>query len=252
MIEFLLVCAVMGLGIGADVGIATALQAGQLKQQRKACFWLVGVTLTHTLFPMFGYLLTYFSVQKMPMLTPVMGLLAFSLIAYFLRQEYINLKQPADDSVSAHAILSWALILTVSWDALWSGPAKSAQVIGWSPWLIWSSFVLVGMVVALCGLFGLYVGRKIHSAKICSAKSSSVRYFTLGQWLQYSVIGYFAWLALLRYTFAMNVESWQILLLSSILVACVLFPVTALLSRCLAFFTPFAYLGKIKSPLHSK
>ncbi len=258
MIEFLLVCIVMGLGIGADVGIATVLQAGQLQQVRKACFWLVGVTLTHTLFPMFGYLLTYFSVQNMPILTPIIGLLAFSLIAYFLRQEYINIKQQREetasersDSTSTHSILSWALILTVSWDALWSGPAKSAQVIGWSEWLIWSSFILVGMVVALCGLLGLYVGRKIHSAKRRSKTFSSAKSFLLGQWLQYSVIAYFALLALLRYTFSVNIESWQILLLSSMLVACTLFPVASFISR-LVFFPPLTYLGKIKSPLHSK
>ena len=254
MIEFLLVCTLMGLGIGADVGIATALQAEQLQQVRKACFWLVGVTLTHTLFPMFGYLLTYFSVQNAPLLTPIMGLLAFSLIAYFLRQEFRSLKHKEGDEnkltepASAHSILSWALILTVSWDALWSGPAKSAQVIGWSQWLIWCSFILVGMVVALCGLLGLYIGRKIHSAKICSGNSNSTRYFILGQWLQYSVIGYFAWLALLRYTFAMNIESWQILLLSFVLVACALFPVSSSISRCLVFFIPFNHTRKIKSP----
>ncbi len=254
MIEFIVLCTLMGLGIGADVGIATMLQARQLQQFNKACFWLVGVTLTHTLFPMLGYFLTYFSVQGMPLLTPMIGLLAFSLIAYFLRQEYINLKQHrADglnklpDSTSVHSILSWALILTVSWDALWSGPAKSAQVIGWSEWLIWTSFILVGIVVALCGLLGLYIGRKMNSVKLTSGK-----YLILGQWLQYSVIGYFALLAVLRYTFAFNVEAWKLLLVSSILVACILFPIRHFLSQSLVFFRPFVSLGKIKGPVHSK
>jgi len=249
MIEFLCVCIVMGLGIGADVGIATMLQAGQLQQARTAFFWLAGVTLTHTLFPMFGYLLTYFSVQKIPTLTPIIGLLAFSLIAYFLRQEYISIKdQRKGDSYSdqsqkpAHAALSWALILTVSWDALWSGPAKSAQVMGWSEWLIWSSFIVVGVVVALCGLMGLYAGRKMNAMK-----RSAGKYFILGQWFQYSVIGYFALLAVLRYTFALNVDAWQVMLLSASLVAWVLFPIRYFLSRSLAFLMPSTWLIKTKS-----
>lgn len=240
MIEFLLVCTLMGLGIGTDVGIATVLQAKQLHHFNKACFWLVGVTLTHTLFPMFGYLLTYFSVQRVPILKPIIGLLAFSFIAYFLRQEYLNIKKKhMEDShaeltqMPAHTALSWALILAVSWDAIWSGPAKSAQVIGWSEWLIWTSFILVGLVVALCALLGLYIGRKL-----IVLKSNSGKYLILGQWLQYSVIGYFALLAVLRYTFDINVEAWLLMFLSSFLVACALFPVRYFLIRSLVLLKP--------------
>ena len=244
IIEFLLACTLMGLGIGADVTIATMLRGAQLNSVNKACFWLVGVTLTHTLFPMIGYLLTYFSIQSLPFLTPAVGLLAFSLIAYFLWTEFLNLKAQKKASGcetfyenSSQSALSFALILAVSWDALWSGPAKSAQVMGWSEGYIFSSFIFVGFVVALCALAGLYVSKKLSPLKLASGK-----YLVLGQWLQYSVIGYFALLALLRYTLSLEIEAWQVLLISCLLVATVIFPVPN-------FFTkPWAYLLRHHAP----
>jgi hypothetical protein len=258
MTEFLLACTLMGLGIGADVGIATVLQAGQLNSANKAGFWLGGVTLTHTLFPMFGYLLTYFSLQHLPLLTPLVGLLAFSFIAYFLWHEYVDLKKQRCDQKqktapekTAHSVLCWGLILTVSWDALWSGPAKSAQVIGWPEWRIWCSFILVGMVVALCGLMGLYIGRKFAALKFNGQNSSTFKlsagqYLLVGQWLQYSVIGYFALLAILRYTFSFDIGAWQVFILSSVGVAMVLFPVGQFISRVLTYFLPAPILSRLK------
>ena len=210
--EFILPCLIMGLGIGADVAIATVLRSQQLSCFQAAFFWVTGVTITHTLFPMVGYLLTYFSIQSLPMLTPLIGLLAFSFIGYFLWQEFtdfVSMKDPADKP-GPQLIISCALILAISWDALWSGPAKSAQVVGWPEPLIWLSFLVVGLVVASCALLALLCANVLLSSAM--ANKNSMR---LGWWLQYSVLSYFGLLALLRYTLSLEVEGWQVLLLTA-------------------------------------
>jgi len=214
--EFILPCFMMGLGIGADVAIATVLHSQQLSSFKAAFFWVAGVTITHTLFPMVGYLLTYFSIQSLPLLTPVIGLLAFACIAYFLWQELPGLASTTNFSNTSarQLIISCTLILAISWDALWSGPAKSAQVVGWPEVWVWLSFLLVGLVVASCALLALFIAKFLLTCTRV-AKSS----MKLGLWLQYSVLSYFGLLALLRYTFSVQVEGWQVFMVSATMTA---------------------------------
>jgi len=210
----------MAIGIGIDAAIATSLQARKLKTNKHAFTWILGVSLTHTLFPLFGYIGSYISIQSLPILTPFIGIIAFSLIAYFLWGEFQQLfiddtndhtlpstatqSHERDESV----LISLGLILAVSWDALWSGPAKSAQVDHWPEIAIWSSFILVGLIISLLTSISLFVSRLTKLQDFVSEYASLK---LLAYWLQYSVIAYFAWLALLRYTFNLDL-SWQVLL----------------------------------------
>ena len=218
LIDFICASLVMGLGIGTDVAIATVLRAKQLYSLKRAMFWIIGVSLTHTLFPMVGYLFTYFSIQAIPLLTPIVGLLAFLCISHFLWQEISELNQPpADDN--RQLIVSLSLILAVSWDALWSGPAKSAQVVDWSTLMIWSSFAFVGILVLVIAVSSWLAGHWIMLAKQQSLIPLATPF---ALWLQYSIIGYFGLLALLRYTFALTISWWQLLFVSSLIIAAVL------------------------------
>jgi len=214
--EFILPCLMMGLGIGADVAIATVLHSQQLSSFKAASFWIAGVTITHTLFPMAGYLLTYFSIQSLPLLTPLIGLLAFAFIAYFLWQELSGLASATNSSNTSgrQLIISCTLILAISWDALWSGPAKSAQVVGWPEAWVWLSFLLVGLVVASCALLALFIAKYLLTC--ARVTKSSMK---LGLWLQYSVLSYFGLLALLRYTFSVQVEGWQVFMVTATMTA---------------------------------
>ena len=212
--DFIAACLVMGVGIGTDVAIATALRAKQLNTAKIAIVWILGVSLTHTLFPMLGYLTTYFSIQVFPMLTPVVGIIAFLCISQFLYTEFKELASPEEEieGKDKHFLVSFALILAVSWDALWSGPAKSAQVVGWSEVMIWGSFLLVGVMVAVSAVTSWYLGRwllMVHNRAI----SNKAQHVAL--WMQYSIIAYFGLLALLRYTFQFEVQWWQILCLAA-------------------------------------
>ncbi len=210
--EFITACLIMGLGIGIDVAIATFVRASAMTNKHTVIKWVVGVSATHTLFPMIGYLLTYFSLQVMPIITPVVGVLAFILISVFLFDE---LKGGGEsDSHNNQGYISFALVLAVSWDALWSGPAKSAQVVQWSDWMIWGSFILVGIVVMIISLASLYLERKI-----CRTKLTKFPWFLdVSRWVQYSVINYFGMLALVRYTFSSNINWLYIMLVSFTLI----------------------------------
>lgn len=237
---FVSASALMAIGIGTDVAIATLTQAAKLKTIRLALLWVIGVSLTHTLFPMAGYLLTYFSIQLHPIITPIVGLIAAMLIFNYLKSELhsfqptIRLEQRSTTSPNPEKSNQtqgsrrlqetkqlWAtlgLILAVSWDALWSGPAKSAQVVGWPDWWVWGSFYIVGAVITIATLVALFAGYRL-----AMLLSSNQRLWLFGAaWLQFGVIGYFGLLAFFTYTLNMILPWWLLLQLSFSMVLVVL------------------------------
>ncbi|MBY6185731.1 hypothetical protein KUV89_03630 [Marinobacter hydrocarbonoclasticus] len=201
---FLLSCLAMGAGIGADVALASASTTGLPRRAR--WLWLAGVTATHTLFPMAGYLLTFFSARAAPALLPWLGLLAAGLILHFYLDEVRNTENAQENPGK----LSWPLLLAISWDALWSGPAKSAQVLEWSPLWVWLSFLVVGAVVLGCALLGQQLGRWLMSHP---AYAGGCRY------LQLTILGYFGLLALCRYTLHWPVPELFLFALSALITA---------------------------------
>ena len=210
-LDFAFACVLMGIGIGTDVALATLARAEQLTGMKTIAIWVIGVSLTHTLFPMLGYLTTYFSVQVIPVLTPIVGVLAALCIFWFLYHEIKSLGGGDEKPESQRLLVSLGLILAVSWDALWSGPAKSAQVIGWPELLVWVSFILVGIAVSILAISSVVFSRVLEPIML---KRKGMHLSLL--WAQYSVIGYFGFLAILRYTFNFNLPWYGIMLLSSI------------------------------------
>lgn len=213
-IEFFPACLLMGLAIGIDAAIATSVNGISRRPLRQQLYWLWAISTTHTLFPLLGYALSYSGNQYFPVLSPLIGLLAFALIAHFLWQE---LRQPNTDTTRCNnALVSIGLILAVSWDALWSGPAKSAQVIHWPDFAIWASFMVVGLTVTAL------IGTVLVLAKQLQVHLPGTP-LLLAQWLQYSAISYFGWLALVRYTLGWSIP-WPYLLLFALLVMLVVLP----------------------------
>lgn len=201
---FLVSCLAMGGGIGADVALASAGAASLPRRAR--WYWLTGVCATHTLFPMAGYLLTFFSALWVPTLLPVLGVLAAALIFRF----YLDaIRQPVE-SPALLKQLSWPLLLAISWDALWSGPAKSAQVLGWTPFWVWFSFFVVGLVVLACGVLGLRLGRMLLRLPISAGAC---------HYLQLTILGYFGALALCRYSLTWEVPAWGLFSVSALITA---------------------------------
>lgn len=217
--DFVFACALMGIGIGTDVALATLARASQLKATKTIVIWVVGVSFTHTLFPMLGYLMTYFSVQIVPILTPIVGIVAAFCIFWFLFNEIngvFNTENNSDDGSNRNErlLVSLGLILAVSWDALWSGPAKSAQVIGWPELLVWMSFLLVGVAVSLLAISSVAFS-KVLAPLLIKARNTHLSLLCL----QYSVIAYFGFLAVLRYTFGFSLAWYYILSLSFLFIA---------------------------------
>lgn len=204
--EYLLACVMMGAAIGMDVALVTALYSNKLTCAKTRVKWISGVVGSHTLLPMCGYLLSFYGIKWLPWLTPLLGIVALGFIAVYLYDELFS----DDEANPLIATISWSLIIAVSWDALWSGPAKSAQVVEWQSIFVWTSFIVVGAVVYLFTLAGLKVGNRLAS------NEQHTPFVWL--WLQYSAIGYFGLLALVRYTFALNTPDWQIFLLSVLIV----------------------------------
>mgnify|MGYP002700177892 CR=1 FL=1 len=228
MIDIGYACLLMGLAIGIDVALATFLRANAMVRASTIFIWITGVTLTHTLFPLLGYLLAYFGITQLPILTPLIGLIAFSFIAYFIFQEITKIEEREEHN---QLLVTLGLILAVSWDALWSGPAKSAQVVGWPEYWVWLSFIIVGVVVMLCAIFSLLLAKLIARISIDNQQFLMVLSFlknnqpaiNIGQWMQLSIVGYFGLLALLRYTFSLDVNEWKILVLALVTIASILY-----------------------------
>ena len=207
---FLFASTVMALGIGIDAAIATLVRARHFTTGKQAALWIAGVSATHTLFPMLGYGLAYISVQHLPVLAPLVGIVACLLVAHFL---YAELSQQGEQTHSMNSWVHLGLILAVSWDALWSGPAKSAQVLGWSDWMIWLSFVWVGLLVSALCMGSFYLGLKAQ--RLVQERASILSIVT---WLQLSVVGYFGLLALVRYTFEWQLHAVIVFILSGCMV----------------------------------
>jgi hypothetical protein len=141
----------------------------------------------------------------------LIGILAFVCIFLYLKAELSELAQPTSEQNHSQILITLGLILAVSWDALWSGPAKSAQVIGWPELLVWGSFIFVGAMVSTLAIMSLKLSRLFIRV---AEKNHHLSW--LSSWVQYGVIGYFGLLALFRYTLGINLFWWQILLLSFI------------------------------------
>lgn len=208
-IVFFLASSIMALGIGLDAAIATFIRYPNLTTSSQKYYWVVGVSATHTLFPMLGYLLAYFSIQLFPYLTPLIGLLAFILVFHYLYEEIFQ----EGSNEEMRTWITMGLILAVSWDALWSGPAKSAQVVNWSQWMIWLSFIWVGVLVSILCMLSGYL-----SKRLINKESLDDRILDFLQWLQFSVIAYFGLLAFIRYTMQWQLSEIIIFFLSGICV----------------------------------
>ena len=76
---------------------------------------------------------------------------------------------------------------------------------------------MVGAFVSLLAIVSLTFALRVKQSLQQTRLSQS-----FAHWVQYSVIGYFGLLALLRYTLAVDIYWWQVLILSAVLIALVM------------------------------
>ena len=174
---FLLPSILMGLGIAIDVAIATVarFRDGTMGFRN----WTLPVALTHILLPAIGYYSWWYLGSEFESWRLALGLIAFAMIALFLYEafcEWIDSEPVVALSwftdrifgdVEAGTKNQVIMIMAVSMDALWSGPAKAAQAEsgGWTPIEVFVSFFIAGAVVALVAQLALMVARALNRAR---------------------------------------------------------------------------------------
>lgn len=204
--SFFLPATLMGVGIAIDVTIATVSKFRD--RDLSASNWTLPITITHIAFPAVGYYLFWGLSETVPVLAPILGIIGFLFVAAFV-YEVIAESAGAEP---VFGISSWigdrfgleqddsrrfVAILAVSWDALWSGPAKAAQAEagGWSSLEVTLSFLIAGLVVALIAQLALQIARVLQKRQFHSAQQMATWFFW-GKLVELSVIGGFGVLSL--------------------------------------------------------
>lgn len=205
MLAYVLACTAMGLGIGFDVMLATFSRLKYLAAGSSRT-WVQRITVTHVFFPMLGYYFFIGLFRAYPILGVALGLVAFGLVAWFLSKAVIGWLSQGGEEEGADPF-SWAVVLSVSWDALFSGPAKSAQAYNWTSDQVLWSFLISGATVSILAVASVALTRRL--AKISGRlRPKSVRKFALLQMLtmycEFSILLYFGMLSLFRYSAGSN------------------------------------------------
>jgi hypothetical protein len=153
-----------------------------------------------------------------PSIRVVLGLIAFTLIVIFL-VDVVKGWLSVDIKDNEDLPFSWAVVLSVSWDALFSGPAKSAQAIGWNRNEVFLSFFISGMVVTILALLAIRLSFLVRrfSAKLLKFSLIKLVLFELFlMFAEFVIFLYFGLLALLRYSFSSNSSLLYVALAASI------------------------------------
>lgn len=208
---------IMGIGIAIDVFLATMSKF----QDRDLSFrnWTLPICATHIGFPAFGYFVVWGLGQKYPWLHPLLGSIGFVLVALFVYE--VICKSAGKKPI--FGISSWVsnligldendtrriiAILAVSWDALWSGPAKAEQANAgnWTNWEVAGSFAIAGIVVAMVAQIALMFALKLQEKQFEDVDKMASWSFK-GKIAELSVIGGFGVLSLLG-GFAISQNLW--------------------------------------------
>lgn len=197
----------MGLGIAIDVAIATLSRFRDSKMSFSN--WTLPVAIAHILLPAIGYYGWWFLGQEFQEFALVLGLLAFAMIAIFVYEaicEWID----SEPLISLEPLTDWSfkhlgskskgrvvMILAVSMDALWSGPAKAAQAESgqWAPFEVFISFFIAGAVVALVAEIALLCAYALRRASFNNNDRLAI-YLVGGKYLEATILFAFGLLSL--------------------------------------------------------
>lgn len=199
--------ALMGIGIAIDVVLATVSKFRDDDLSFKN--WTLPIMATHIGLPAFGYYGFWGMSQAWPWLNPVLGILGALFVALFLYEVfgdwlgYEPVFAISDTIGKAFGFKEddarrFVAIMAVSWDALWSGPAKS-EAIGpeWTTTDIGWSFVIAGLVVAFAAQLSLKIALKMRGMNFSDAEKMT-RWSVFGKFVESSVIGGFGVLSLFQ------------------------------------------------------
>ncbi|MFZ2149598.1 MAG: hypothetical protein WAV15_00340 [Minisyncoccia bacterium] len=196
----------MGLGIAIDVSIATVSKFRD--RSMRMTNWTLPIMSTHIVFPAVGYYMFWGLGKQFAFLSPVLGIVGFAFVFAFVYEVVCE----AAGKEAVFGISAWLsrvmglreddsrrfiAILAVSWDALWSGPAKAAQAIAgrWTTLEVVLSFAIAGLTVAVVAQAALVIARLLRRKKFQSVEQMATWFFW-GKHVELSVIGGFGVLSL--------------------------------------------------------
>lgn len=143
----------IGLSLALDAALATVAQFRRFSKPRQVLVWGALIGLTHWFFPMAGFAAAWFLAATSAWRRVVWGCGA-ALLAWHVAHVVRDATRPGYGTAplgtgfhSGREIL--VAVLAVSWDALVSGPGKTAVADTWTTVQIWLSFPVVGLVVFL-------------------------------------------------------------------------------------------------------
>ncbi len=203
---FLIPSILMGIGVGMDVFIATIAKYRDKALSWKT--WTIPVVITHVSFPALGYFMFWALSTSLPVAQIILGVIGFVLVTLFVYEvicesagvepifgisDWIGKKFGFKEEDSRLFIT----VLAVSWDALWSGPAKAAQATAgnWSTWEVVFSFAIAGLVVAVVAELALFLAYFLRNRNFKNPVSVT-RFTIIGKYLELSVIGGFGILSI--------------------------------------------------------
>lgn len=203
---FLIPSILMGLGVAIDVVITTLARFQDERMTWRN--WTLPITITHIFFPAFGYFLFWSLDDAFPLLHGLLGTIGFILVALYVYEvlsESIGNKPWFGISawignklqLSAARAGIFMAVVAVSWDALWSGPARAAQAAagGWNGIEVFVSFIITGAVVALLAEAALTIAHRMRTRQFQNTELLT-RASISGMYLELSVIGGFGILSL--------------------------------------------------------
>jgi hypothetical protein len=197
----------MGLGIAIDVMLATISKFRDSDLSFKN--WTLPIMVTHIGFPALGYYGFYGMSQTWPWLSPALGIIGAVFVFLFIYEvagEWIGYEPIIGISEKFGNLFGFkeddarrfVAIMAVSWDALWSGPAKS-EAIGpdWTSSDIGWSFVIAGLVVAFAAQLSLKIALRMREQNFNDVERMAL-WSVAGKFFESSVIGGFGVLSLLQ------------------------------------------------------
>lgn len=202
----------MGIGIAIDVVLATVSKFRDSDMSFKN--WTLPIMATHIGLPAIGYYGFWGLTQKFPLVGPTFGIIGAILVTLFIYEVFSDwighepifgisnfiskvIERVTGISFDEGSTRRAVAIMAVSWDALWSGPAKAAQATSgnWTAWEVSFSFIIAGLVVAIAAQAALKLAVTLRRRKFSDVKKMAT-YSTWGKFVETSVIGGFGILSL--------------------------------------------------------
>ncbi len=212
--QYLLINAVIGVGIAADAVIATIGRFRRFECLKDALTWAGAIGLTHTVFPMVGLIGLWYAASSFPSLKAAIYGAGFGVMVWFVTEVIREIAGLGEDKseeeeeegdrdffyhfLARHSRF-WAAVWAVSIDALVTGPGKTAATAHWSQAQVLASFPLVGFVVfglVMLSAWPAIALRRRWQAHEFKDPQGLARFTTIGSWVELGIFLYFAYLAI--------------------------------------------------------